>query len=686
MSDTKKINGDSNDSSLHTGVVTIGSIIGQDYRLLQLIGQGGMGVVYKAEHRLIPGKIYAIKLLHAHAVTESNLKRFHREALALGKLSHQGIVRIYNFGVDSESNLYYVMEYLEGESLADYLKRQGPLTEPDCIRLLISVAKALGHAHRHGIIHRDLKPSNLMLCPVTDDPFGDVKIVDFGLVRLAIDNSEEKQALTATGEIFGTPYYMSPEQSVGVDVTAASDVYSLGCTMFEALTGAPPFKGENAFKTLYMHQYQEPPWLKQVAASKDFSDGLEALIYKMLRKNPLERYQNMERLVQDLERLAQGLPIGFDATTGFETAPKAFAVTERQGTGPGWRVMSLLACVVLFLIVVAGYSAHWFLRLPLTSTSKPIANNTELSKLPAEDKDPSLLVYQSELNVKPGASLVELAKLSRRKFKKIVFDGEVSEGGWADIFAAVKPFKSTSEIYVCSMRLDEHETTALSNLPQAESLTLSNSRIALNSLAQSQLWRNCKNLYLEKIDPYQACPNEQLVVSTDNLLKAIGANNKLDTFAITRMRFGAAGLKSFLTGSKAQALIFSRCRITPQMLKDICQCRSVKTVYVYETFFDFEQVNNAVTGAPTLKRLVLTRPVIKAEAVQAVRERFGEFNDPSIHWTKAQISAIKKRGVDLEFKSSNYVFLPVFDDWRSQRDLITLPSKSEFANELELAH
>lgn len=214
-----------------------------------------MGVVYKAEQRLIPGKIYAIKLLHAHAITESNLKRFHREALALGKLSHQGIVRIYNFGLDSESNLYYVMEYIEGESLSNYLKRKCPLIERDCIRLFISMAKVLSHAHRHGIIHRDLKPSNLMLCTSNDDPFGGVKVVDFGLVRLAIDKSEEKQALTATGEIFGTPYYISPEQSVGADVTAASDVYSLGCTMFEALTGAPPFKGESAFKTLYMHQY-----------------------------------------------------------------------------------------------------------------------------------------------------------------------------------------------------------------------------------------------------------------------------------------------------------------------------------------------------------------------------------------------------------------------------------------------
>lgn len=687
MSDTKKINDDSNGSPLLTGAATVGSVIGQDYRLLQLIGQGGMGVVYKAEHRLIPGKIYAIKLLHAHAVTDSNLKRFHREAQALGKLSHQGIVRIYNFGLDSQSNLYYVMEYLEGESLSDYLKRQGPLAEPDCIRLFISVAKALGHAHRHGIIHRDLKPSNLMLCPSTDGPFGDVKIVDFGLVRLAIDNSEEKQALTATGEIFGTPYYMSPEQSVGADVNAASDVYSLGCTMFEALTGAPPFKGENAFKTLYMHQYQEPPWLKQVAASQDYSDGLEELVYKMLRKNPLERYQNMERLVQDLERLDQGLPIGFVATTGFEAAPKTVEMATQQAAGPSWRIWSLVVVFVVGLMLLAGIGANWLLHLPVAEKQKnaPVVSNPERMVVIEVDNEPAYFIHNNVLCVKPGANPNQLKALSHRDFEGIVFDGEFGEGSWSEIFSAMKSFKKTKFVRLAGMRMDRPNTDTLANLPETNDLSLCNSRLDFDSLIDHQIWAKYSQFTIEKIDPYKNCKNEQLVIVTDKLFKAIGANNHVSVFSLTRMRFSAAGLRSLLAGSRAVGINFGRCRIDAAMLKDICQSPSLKTACIYEQFYTFAQVKNAVSGAPSLKSLVLSRPVVKPELIQAVRERFSDYQDPSIHWTDGEIAAIKKLGVDLKFKDSDYVFLPALDDWHGSKEILALPFNVEGGHALELS-
>ncbi|MBA4079591.1 MAG: hypothetical protein C0508_31485, partial [Cyanobacteria bacterium PR.023] len=243
-----------------------GMVIDQSYRLNKVIGQGAMGVVFSCTH-LVLQKDYALKFLLASDLSSEAWSRFQVEAKALARLNHRGIVGIHNMGVhhgraqgdDIECDTpYYVMDLLSGENLDDLLRKSGPLTLKQALDYFIQVADALHSAHAQGIVHRDIKPSNLMLLRDKNEHITQIKVVDFGIARVN-RSGHGSQSQTATGLVFGTPYYMSPEQCRGERVDQRADIYSFGCTLFEALTGEPPFKGNNAFQTFMMHQGDDAP-------------------------------------------------------------------------------------------------------------------------------------------------------------------------------------------------------------------------------------------------------------------------------------------------------------------------------------------------------------------------------------------------------------------------------------------
>ncbi|MBX9942158.1 MAG: serine/threonine protein kinase [Candidatus Obscuribacterales bacterium] len=291
-----------------------GVVVGNDYILNDLLGRGGMGVVFSATHRIM-GKKFALKLLAPELMTAENWQRFQREARALSRLSHPSIVQIYNMGVDRETTPFYVMELLEGEPLSQILKTNGPLSEKDALSCFTAIAEALAAAHKQKIIHRDIKPANIV---VGRDEAGKVvfKLVDFGLARL-IDEKEKvlfndeqnKQALTALGQVFGSPFYMSPEQCRGVDLDSRTDIYSFGCSLFEALTAHVPLAGETPYETFILHQSKVPPKLSTVFPDGKFSEGIELAVEKMLAKSPLMRYQSMDEILHDFARLNAGRAI-----------------------------------------------------------------------------------------------------------------------------------------------------------------------------------------------------------------------------------------------------------------------------------------------------------------------------------------------------------------------------------------
>ncbi len=280
-----------------------GDIVDNAYQLTKLLGTGGMGVVFSCKH-LVLDKAYALKILMADQLESDAWNRFKIEAKALAKLNHPGIVGIHNMGIDQGRCPYYVMDLLSGESLDLVIKRSGPLPTTHALELFAQVADALGSAHAHGIIHRDVKPSNLMLMRNEKNEIDCLKIVDFGIARLS--NKGTPQSQTATGVVFGTPFYMSPEQCRGDRVDERSDIYSFGCTLFEVLTGNPPFVGKNAFDTIMMHINEPAPSLNSVREEIEFPEALEELIQKALSKDLTDRYQSMGQLKHDLERIKQG--------------------------------------------------------------------------------------------------------------------------------------------------------------------------------------------------------------------------------------------------------------------------------------------------------------------------------------------------------------------------------------------
>lgn len=278
----------------------VGTVFADKYEIISVLGEGGMSIVYKARHKYMD-RVVAVKLLHEHLVGDTlAVQRFERESKAASSLSHQNIVTVHDFGMTKKGQAYFVMDCLEGESLAEILERDVRVPVEEAITIFKQTCDGLEHAHKKGVIHRDLKPSNLVLLR-QDDGSVLVKIVDFGIAKvLPKDGSKAKQQLTQTGEIFGSPLYMSPEQCNGTDLDHRSDIYSLGCLMFETLTGVPPFIGDNFINTVVKHINEPPPLFNTIAPEAKIPAQLEATINKCLAKDPSDRYQNVAILRQSI--------------------------------------------------------------------------------------------------------------------------------------------------------------------------------------------------------------------------------------------------------------------------------------------------------------------------------------------------------------------------------------------------
>jgi serine/threonine protein kinase len=340
-------------------IYSAGDIVGGTYRLKELIGKGGMGYVFCAEHTII-GHDYALKLLAPENSNETNWLRFQSEGKAIAKLNHKNIVHIYNMGVDLEQCPFYVMDLIYGASLAELVHKTGPMQPSVAIEIFLQLCSGLSYAHQRGIIHRDVKPSNIILqdqplqALQNTDNVPVVKIVDFGIAKLIRIHGDSLQRITNTGQVFGTPLYMSPEQCMGSAIDARSDIYSLGCTLYETLTGQPPFCGQNAMETVLMHLDQEPLRLLQTYPDGGFSQSIELLVAKMLKKDPAQRYQTMAQVSHDLERIKSGKvvvqPVAIEErlTKGYEKADSDLVRHYSAASG------KKLQAMVLGAVLVAG--------------------------------------------------------------------------------------------------------------------------------------------------------------------------------------------------------------------------------------------------------------------------------------------------------------------------------------------
>lgn len=278
------------------------------YKIGDLLGVGGMGTVYKAYDNNLK-KNFAVKILQADLAQDPlAFKRFEQEATAASKLTHPNIVAVYDFGVSPNGSPYIIMDYIGGNGLDDLLQSQVYVDWQESVDLFIKIADALEHAHNKSIVHRDLKPSNIMISN-TESGNNDIKIVDFGIAKLIPEGDMTTQGITQTGELIGSPSYMSPEQCTGLKMDRRSDIYSIGCVMYEVLTGSVPFKSENPIQTILKHINDPPESLKQKASSLDIPEELDYIVMRCLEKNPEDRYQTCSDLIEDLKKVDSGSKI-----------------------------------------------------------------------------------------------------------------------------------------------------------------------------------------------------------------------------------------------------------------------------------------------------------------------------------------------------------------------------------------
>ncbi len=269
-------------------MLDIGYMLNDRYEILEQVGSGGMSIVYKGKDTKL-GRFVAIKVLREEfCLDDSFVGKFKVEAQSAASLSHNNIVNIYDVGNEGRTH-YIVMEYLEGETLKEYIRNRGRLPEPEILKVALAIANALEHAHNNHIIHRDIKPQNIML---TND--GKVKVTDFGIARIASDKT-----IDCPENASGSVYYIAPEQARGGYQDNKSDIYSLGITMYEMSTGTVPFTGDNAVNVALKQIHDEMPMPTEF--NDNLSANIETIIVKATQKKTTQRYQTAKELVEDLK-------------------------------------------------------------------------------------------------------------------------------------------------------------------------------------------------------------------------------------------------------------------------------------------------------------------------------------------------------------------------------------------------
>ncbi|HEY3667731.1 MAG TPA: serine/threonine-protein kinase [Polyangiaceae bacterium] len=350
----------------------LGATIDGRYKVEAVLGEGGMGVVYRCTHTII-GKKVAMKVLRADLARDAEVtERFLNEAKAASSIGNAHIIDISDFGQFPDGAAYFVMEFLGGQPLSKLLEGGQPLPVPRILHLARQMAEGLSAAHAANIVHRDLKPDNIFLV----DRGGErdfIKILDFGIAK--VSSSAEGSKLTRAGAVFGTPHYMSPEQAAGQPVDHRGDIYSFGVILYELASGRLPFDADNFMGILTQHMYKAPvPIRALVPVPQDVPPGLEAIVLKCLSKRPEHRYQSMGELIVEFDKLAAGavpdaVPEMMSRSGGFNVpvdyfkkgqmpAPVPATPSEAPGArGSKWPLYAGIAGVLAAVAIVVGIFA-----------------------------------------------------------------------------------------------------------------------------------------------------------------------------------------------------------------------------------------------------------------------------------------------------------------------------------------
>ncbi len=363
----------------------VGLVLDDRYEVQTVLGEGGMGTVYRARHTKL-GRAFALKALRRDLALDKELAaRFIQEARAAAAVAHPNVVQITDFGSLPSGQPYFVMEMLEGLALSELIRRGGPIPAARAVRILRQVAEALDAAHAAGIVHRDLKPDNIHVGGAAGDREV-VKVLDFGLAKVA-----GASRLTRAGMVFGTPHYMSPEQASGEAVDHRSDVYALGVVMYEMFTGRVPFEADTYMGVLTKHMYMAPVPPSEVLGGKRELGALEDITMRCLEKKPAHRFASMGDLLDELDRIVHVTgdgtldvrPSQIDAVPARRSlladeleapSPEELAIAMRRAGVPERRSRLALAGVIVALGAAATAVAWLAFRGPSAGPARVVAS------------------------------------------------------------------------------------------------------------------------------------------------------------------------------------------------------------------------------------------------------------------------------------------------------------------------
>lgn len=347
-----------NDGTLLIERAEIGQTLAEQYEFISIIATGGMSIVYLARHIALNQQV-AIKMMQSERLDEHRVSRFKREAEALSALEHINIVHVRNFGVTETGQPYMVLDYTPGRTLEQVLKEDGALDVRKAIEYFAQIADALQQVHERGILHRDLKPANILICePPGGEPFP--RLIDFGIAKMNIVDASTIGA-AKYNEIMGSPPYMSPEQTTGSAVDERSDIYSLGCVLFEALVGTPVFAGETAVDVAGQHLHKKAPTVAE-RTNNSYPHRLSEIVAKCLEKKPEQRYRSMEQLRDELLEVIYELNCQPESprTTSAPTQPSLDKSARRL----------LVGCCVAMLVVIVALNVYLYIHTESVAARK----------------------------------------------------------------------------------------------------------------------------------------------------------------------------------------------------------------------------------------------------------------------------------------------------------------------------